>query len=55
MKAEELKRKYIKKSKLDGVTVIGILQNSWYHIHHEEEIPTEDVIVALKIDRQTKT
>jgi len=49
MKAEDLKKEYVREEMSDDVGVIGILDSGyWYHIHDDEEVPEdEEVTVAL--------
>ena len=55
MKALELKAKFLKKSQLHKVSVIGHLstvavggKDTWYHIHDDEEIP-HNVGISFRI------
>lgn len=54
MKAIELKQKYLGRKGIANFSVICISEGSedmhWYHVHDDEEVPTEGYKTALLLD-----
>lgn len=49
MKADEIKKQIVKPEQRDLVGVIAIKDNKsvWFHVHDDEEIPTEGWTIAI--------